>query len=273
MEEEKRMNKAAFFIPMEPKFERTDVFRKASVSRQPQTRLAGHAGPRQTRANTLPAKYKIDGASGDATQATSGMPFSPMQNFPLVQEPDEILPSIPENVTVAEGSDEPPSTVNNTFKAGQIKQDHATPMEVHPHHQGKEDFDQEEGWPASSEYHTDTDSVNSFGPDDLYQRLFYDPPRNPRRSNERPYQEDDDDIVDPWNAVCVVGLRVYSKDPDLRIEVVMPGEGEKPGLDIDDKQAGVPVELPSEASKELPLRRLARSFTSPVGRKSSWPHS
>jgi hypothetical protein len=53
----------------------------------------------------------------------------------------------------------------------------------------------------------------------------------------------------------------------------MSGEGEKPGLDIDDKQAGVPVEAPPEASKELPPRRLKRSFTSPVVRKSSWPNS
>jgi hypothetical protein len=159
---------------------------------------------------------------------------------------------------------------NNTTESGETTLDNATQTESHPHHQGKEDPFQEDGSAASSEYHTDTDSVNSFGPDDVYQRLFYDPSRAPRRNQERPFGEDDGDIVDPWNAVCVVGLRVYSKDPDLRIEIVMPGEGEKPGLDIDDKQAGVPVESPIEASKELPLRRLNRSFTSPIVRRSSW---
>jgi hypothetical protein len=146
-------------------------------------------------------------------------------------------------------------------------------MEIYPHPQDMRDFyPEEEEQAASSEYHTDTDSLNSFGPDDEYQRLFYDPPRAraPRNSEERPYEEDHDDIVDPWNAVCVVGLRVYSKDPDLRIKVVMPGEGEKPGLDIDDKQAGVPVEVPPEGSKNLPFRKLNRSFTTPAVSKSSW---
>jgi hypothetical protein len=197
-----------------------------------------------------------------------------MQNIPLVHVPHEIPPTIAENVSLVEEPGEIlPPTVNSTSGAGQTAQNRATQTEVHPHHQDKGDFDQEYGSAASSEYHTDTDSLNSFGPDDEYQRLFYDPPRASQRPQERPYKEDDDDIVDPWNAVCVLGLRVYSKDPDLRIEVVMPGEGEKPGLDIDDKQSGVPVEAPPEASKELRPRRLKRSFTSPVVRKSSWHNS
>lgn len=54
--------------------------------------------------------------------------------------------------------------------------------------------------------------------------------------------EDEYDEVehDPWNAVCVVGLRVYSKDPDLSIEIVSPkmdNDAEAP-LDLDDPAAG-----------------------------------
>jgi hypothetical protein len=275
--ERKRMNKAAFLIPMEPKFEKaekTEVVRKASALKQPRLRLARHADPGPTRATTLPVMRQIDSAECSAAQAPSEMPLSTVQNIPLVQEPDEIPLSIAGNISsVEEPGEMPPPTVNNTSNAGQTTQHRATQTKVHPHPQDKGDSDQEEGSAASSEYHTDIDSVNSFGPEDEYQRLFYDPPRASRRSQERPYEEDDDDIVDPWNAVCVVGLRVYSKDPDLRIEVVMPGQGEKPGLDIDDKQAGVPVEAPPEANKELPPRRLNRSFTSPVVRKSSWPNS
>jgi hypothetical protein len=267
--ERKRMNKTAFLAPMEPKvekIEKSQVFRKALVSKQPRPRVTGHAGPGSTRSTTLLATRKIDSADSSAAQAPSEMP--------LVLEPDEAPSPIAENVSLVEEPGEmPPPTVNNTSEAGQTTQHHATQTELHPHHQGEGESDQEEGSAASSEYHTDTDSVNSFGPDDEYQRLSYDPVRAPRRSQEHPYEEDDDEIVNPWNAVCVVGLKVYSKDPNLRIEVVMPGEGEKPGLDIDDKQAGVPVETPSEASKELPFRRLNRSFTSPVVRKPSWPNS
>jgi hypothetical protein len=274
--ERRRMNKAALFDPMEPKLETekpevSENFGPASVSKQPRPRVAGHASPGLTRSATLPAIRERHSAKSSAAQASSETPSSTVQNIPLAPKPGEVPPSIAENVQLVEEPGEmPPPAANNTAQSGQTTLDNATQTESHPHHQGKEDLFQEEGSAASSEYHTDTDSVNSFGPDDVYQRLFYDPPRAPRRNQERPFGEDDDDIVDPWNAVCVVGLRVYSKDPDLRIDIVMPGEGEKPGLDIDDKQAGVPVESPVEASKELPLRRLNRSFTSPVVRRPSW---
>jgi GTP cyclohydrolase II len=39
---------------------------------------------------------------------------------------------------------------------------------------------------------------------------------------DRERDQDDDSGPEPWNAVCVVGLRVYSKDPDLLLEVVRP---------------------------------------------------
>ena len=54
------------------------------------------------------------------------------------------------------------------------------------------------------------------------------------------HDEDPDLEYDPWNAVCVVGLRVYSKDPALSIEIVRPkmdNDAETP-LDLDDPAAG-----------------------------------
>lgn len=44
---------------------------------------------------------------------------------------------------------------------------------------------------------------------------------------------------DPWNAVCVVGLRVYSKDPGLSLEVIrpLPDDGGEAALDMDDPAA------------------------------------
>jgi len=50
---------------------------------------------------------------------------------------------------------------------------------------------------------------------------------------------------DPWNAVCVVGLRVYSEDPELSVEIVRPRQDEEEGdtpLDVDDASKGVSVE-------------------------------
>lgn len=56
--------------------------------------------------------------------------------------------------------------------------------------------------------------------------------------------DDDDENIefenDPWNAVCVVGLRVYSKDQDACIHVVRPKEDDdsETPLDVDDISKG-----------------------------------
>ena len=70
--------------------------------------------------------------------------------------------------------------------------------------------------------------------------------------------DDDDENAefanDPWNAVCVVGLRVYSKDKGVSVGVMRPkneseetGEGESK-LDLDDASKGASGEC--EAVKE-----------------------
>ncbi|KAL9110156.1 MAG: hypothetical protein Q9227_005216 [Pyrenula ochraceoflavens] len=41
--------------------------------------------------------------------------------------------------------------------------------------------------------------------------------------------DDDDEESDPWNAVCVVGLRVYSQDKELAVDVVIPLEEDEEG--------------------------------------------
>lgn len=55
-----------------------------------------------------------------------------------------------------------------------------------------------------------------------------------------------DGSVNPWNAVCVVGLKVFSKDPELKLQVVRPGcfDGEAP-LDRDDPAVSATFETRS----------------------------
>lgn len=50
--------------------------------------------------------------------------------------------------------------------------------------------------------------------------------------------------ADPWNAVCVVGLRVYSKDSGLSLEVVrpIPEDDTEAPLDRDDPAASATIE-------------------------------
>lgn len=63
--------------------------------------------------------------------------------------------------------------------------------------------------------------------------------------------EDAEFADDPWNAVCVVGLRVYSKDLEACVEVIRPkmdGDYGEALLDIDDISKGVSGEKVEEAS-------------------------
>lgn len=71
------------------------------------------------------------------------------------------------------------------------------------------------------------------------------PPEEPVTGNAAPepepapagYQEGINN--DPWNAVCVVGLRVYSQDPQLSLQVIhpVPEDDTEAALDCDDPAA------------------------------------
>lgn len=67
-----------------------------------------------------------------------------------------------------------------------------------------------------------------------------DMPPDETEIKKRPPMDHHDDVpVDPWNAVCVVGLRVYSKDPMLSLQVVrpVPEDDTEAPLDRDDPAA------------------------------------
>lgn len=67
----------------------------------------------------------------------------------------------------------------------------------------------------------------------------------PSAVEEETDDEDAEFVNDPWNAVCVVGLRVYSKDQDTVVQVVRPvedGVDDEPPLDIDDINKGISKE-------------------------------
>lgn len=70
---------------------------------------------------------------------------------------------------------------------------------------------------------------------------------------EPPTDDEDAEFADdPWNAVCVVGLRVYSQDQDTVVQVVRPTEDDaddEPPLDVDDINKGAseePLDVVSE---------------------------
>jgi hypothetical protein len=106
--------------------------------------------------------------------------------------------------------------------------------------------------PPDESRYSDLDSASEFSwQTDL--DFQSDVARDERR-DERPYarseagrdwDSQEDPHPEPWNAVCVVGLRVYSKDPALSLEIVRPNpysEEVKPeaasALDRDDPAKG-----------------------------------
>lgn len=87
-------------------------------------------------------------------------------------------------------------------------------------------------------------------------------PRTAAQQNPPPrddYDTEEEKMPEPWNAICIVGIRVYSKDPDLELRTVIEGGelleggmGERGAADLDNAQAnagGSRVEVEENSSK------------------------
>lgn len=123
-----------------------------------------------------------------------------------------------------------PSMVNN-------------PSSQHP--RDYTDYDSDSSFNSSIDSLLDFPSSPSIAPaDSTVAEIF-------ANDDESTDEEDAEFSNDPWNAVCVIGLRVYSKDLQACVEVIRPkmdGEyGEAP-LDVDDISKGVSGEKVEEAS-------------------------
>lgn len=86
------------------------------------------------------------------------------------------------------------------------------------------------------------------------------PPLSDEVSDAAPTADNEPDAAnvefedDPWNAVCVVGLKVYSKDKGLCVEIIRPKheleEGDTP-LDVDDAAKGQSVQKVDDTIPEV----------------------
>jgi hypothetical protein len=77
---------------------------------------------------------------------------------------------------------------------------------------------------------------------------------------------DDEFASDPWNAVCVLGLKVYSKDSEVTVQVVRPKEDEGPVLDVDAQASDATEKIHEDAEKatsgaKAPVKEVAESKT------------
>ncbi|PHH87550.1 hypothetical protein CDD83_8703 [Cordyceps sp. RAO-2017] len=104
----------------------------------------------------------------------------------------------------------------------------------------------------AKESNEDSDGDSSDSPVEDWEELYSsdDFSRKPRLTPQPPplprddYDSEEEKMADPWNAVCIVGIRVYSKDASLQLrtvtegdELVEDGMGEKGGEDLDNAQA------------------------------------
>ncbi|OHE91743.1 calpain family cysteine protease [Colletotrichum orchidophilum] len=86
--------------------------------------------------------------------------------------------------------------------------------------------------PVSTPKIDDSDGNSSDSPIEDWEKLYSDddmvrkprltPPGPPKRHDER-YESEEDGLPDPWNAICIMGVRVYSMDEDLEVHIVMEG--------------------------------------------------
>jgi hypothetical protein len=106
----------------------------------------------------------------------------------------------------------------------------------------------------------DSDDSGLDDSDEELPRLF----ETRSHGNRYRYYEDEEDEFerDPWNAVCVLGLRVFSKDTDVTIEVLNGDREHKRSGDGDD--ASVISTITGRKEKELDVDDSAADATSPL---------
>ena len=103
-------------------------------------------------------------------------------------------------------------------------------------------------WSSDIDVPSDSSSETDSDPD------TDDPAPPPTDSSQSSHEPADDFENNPWNAVCVFGLRVYSKGSQAEIEVVRRQEDEESvgskKLDIDDQAADATKKLQKGSPRE-----------------------
>lgn len=128
-------------------------------------------------------------------------------------------------------------------------------------------------------YDSDGDSSDSpvadwdelYSSDDMIRkpRLGAQPAPQPRDN----YDTEEENMPDPWSAICIVGIRVYSKDADLELRTVIEGGelleggmGEKGAADLDNAQANAGGIRAGAPSGGLPGSGFAKGYAPVVSR-------
>ncbi|TVY16830.1 Calpain-A [Lachnellula arida] len=157
------------------------------------------------------------------------------------------------------------------------------PQTAYTHHSRKASMSQRNypRAPQPHHYAITSDGESSASPisefDDMYSDD--DPTLKPRpintggtpsgTSKPRTSNSDDEDETEPWNAVCIVGFRVYSKDEGLEVRIFEEGNDEE-AVDVIDEGSEADVE-DDGAKKQISVGEGASEAKDAKGEEPSLP--
>jgi len=78
----------------------------------------------------------------------------------------------------------------------------------------------------------------------------------PLAPNKRPNVSDDEDEPEPWNAVCIVGFRVYSKDSDLEVKIFDDEIEESEILEKKQEEDAADADIEDRGKKDMKLKDI-----------------
>ena len=192
----------------------------ASLPSPPAERQAEETNP----SNDAPPESEISAVQIEETQQALPAEDSTTQSAKLTESNLQSIPQVTINGDPVPISTAPPASV-------------APPSTLAPNDDYQYDSD--------ASYTTSIDSVLDFYPTADEYAAAPDDDAEPEEEELPPVDGDDPDAEfedDPWNAVCVVGLRVYSKDEGCCVQIIRPRE-EEDSLDLDDASKGPSGEL------------------------------
>ncbi|KAI4254322.1 MAG: hypothetical protein L6R42_007243, partial [Xanthoria sp. 1 TBL-2021] len=186
------------------------------------------------------------------TEATTSAPLSPPPETPM--NGDDEAGWIDEEEAKEDaggrvGEDAEAAPTDSAKEEGGFLQPDVTGKAAVKEDGGEAEVEEDEDWDCASDASFQSSIVTEL---DL-------PPLSKAPPDAVPAEDDTVDEAnaefedDPWNAVCVVGLKVYSKDKDLCVEAIRPKheleESDTP-LDVDDASKGQSVEKTEETKTE-----------------------
>ena len=192
----------------------------ASLPSPPAEKQAEETNP----SNDAPPESEISGVQTEETQQALPAEDSTTQSAKLTESNLQSIPQVTINGDPVPISTAPPASV-------------APPSTLAPNDDYQYDSD--------ASYTTSIDSVLDFYPTaDEYAAVPDDDAESEEEELPAPDGDDPDAEFesDPWNAVCVVGLRVYSKDEGCCVQIIRPRE-EEDALDLDDASKGASGEV------------------------------